>query len=392
MKADFLVVGADGLQGQIVVKYFLKKGYKIFVSDIYSKNVRSVISRYGRGKGKARFVFCDLRSIPDTIDLIKKSQAPIVVNCADMYQNENVYRACLAAKRHCIDLGSWIELTSKQLGMDKQFKKIRRTAITGCGSVPGIGNVMLKYAARKFDTLPNVDVGFAWDSNIKKFVEPFSMKSVLVEFTGDNRYMRNGKYAIKGTFESSLRRKFRLIGKQRVFLVEHPEVYTFWRYFKHRGLKNVRFFAGFPEHSMDKIKALNEMGFNSDKPVKVENNLRIAPFDLLAPVLKQLKTPKGYTESENLWVKIYGKKNGRKKTILMECLVPPVRGWEDSGCNIDTGFPACVMAEMIRDGTISQPGSFCPEAEGLIPEMEFFRRIGKLGLPVYENGKEIKYA
>lgn len=391
MTTDFLVLGADGLQGQIVTKYFLKKGYRIWISDLYSANVRRVVRKYAKGQGQAHFVFCDLRSIPDIIKLIKKSKAPIVVNCADMYQNDNVYKACLATKRHCLDLGSWIELTAQQLRMSKRFEKIGRIAITGCGSVPGIGNVMLRYASQKFDTLQSVDLGFSWDSNIKKFVEPFSMKSVLVEFTGNNRLMRNGKYAQKGSFEVSLKRNFRMIGVQKSFLVEHPEVFTFWHHFKKQGLKNVRFFAGFPEHSMEKIKTLNEMGFNSDKPVKVENNTRIAPFDLLAPVFKQLKVPKGYTESENLWVKISGKKNGNAKTILMECLVPPIKGWEDSGCNIDTGFPASIMAEMIRDGRINMPGSFSAEAAGLIPEMEFFRELKKLGMQILENGREISY-
>ena len=131
------------------------------------------------------------------------------------------------------------------------------------------------------------------------------------------------------------------------------------------------------------------MGFYSDRPVKIEGKVRVAPFDLLAPVLKSLKVPKGYTETENLWVEISGKKNGRDKAILMECLVPPVKGWEDSGCNIDTGFPVSVMAEMIHDDRIHTTGSFAPEA--VVPEMEFFRELKKLGLKILENGKEIKY-
>lgn len=388
MTNDFLVLGADGQQGIIVTKYLLKKGYRILVSDLYRDNVLPVIARHG--PKRAGFVFCDLSKTDDIVALIKKSQAPIVINCADMYFNLNVYNACLETQRHCVDLGSWIELTLQQLRMDRKFKQIGRIAITGCGSLPGIGNVMLKYAAKKFDSLKDVDVGFSWNSNMKKFVVPFSLKSILEELTYDPKIMYKGKYINKKPMEVSFHRNFRLVGPQRVYMVQHPEVSTFWHYFKNQDLEKVRFFAGFPEHSLKEISALITLGFHSDKPVKFESHgVRIAPFDLLNPVLKRLKTPKGYTESENLWLKITGKKNGKRKIVLMECLIPPVKGWEDSGCNIDTGFPVCIMAEMIKEGLITTPGSFAPEA--IVPEMEFFRRIKRLGFKVLENGQEISY-
>ena len=82
-----------------------------------------------------------------------------------------------------IDLGSDIQMTRDQLNLNKELEKKGLIHITGCGSVPGIGNVMLHYAADKFDKIDTVEVGFAWDSNIKKFVVPFSMTSILREFT-----------------------------------------------------------------------------------------------------------------------------------------------------------------------------------------------------------------
>ncbi len=388
MNYDYIILGADGMQGQIVTKFFLKKGYRLLISDLYSVNVKSVIKRYRKIKGQAKFVHCDLRNIPAIISLLKKYSAPIVVNCADMYWNINVYQACLSTHKHCIDLGSWKELTQQQLRMNRKFKKINRIAVTGCGSVPGIGNVMLNYASQKFDRLDNVDVGFSWNSNMKKFVVPFSMKSILEEFTYNPMIMNNGTYISKKPLQISFRRNFRLIGQQRVFMVQHPEIFTFWYYFKKQGLKRVRFFAGFPEHSLEKIYSLIDLGFHSDKPVKLEGyNAKIAPFNLLNPVLKRLKTPPGYTESENLWVKIKGKKDGKQKTILMECLVPPIKGWENSGCNIDTGFPACIIAEMIRKGQITASGSYAPEA--IVPVQLFFKELRKCGFIVYENGKVI---
>ena len=71
----------------------------------------------------------------------------------------------------------------------------------------------------------------------------------------------------------------------------------------------------------------------------------------------------------------------------MECLVPPLKGWEEAGCNIDTGFPAVIIAKMIKDGIITERGSFAPEA--VVPEKDFFEELAKKKLRVYENGRAI---
>ncbi len=372
------------MQGLIVAKDLLLRGYSIITADLYQTKIRKLLRKFKNRK--AVFKRIDLRNTEEIIKLLKKSGSDVVINCADMYWNVNVYKACLAVNMNCVDLGSWIELTRQQLNMNKKFKKIGKTAITGCGSVPGIGNVMLKYASEKFDQLESVDVGFAWDSNMDKFVVPFSMKSILEEFTYDPRLVENGQWVQRKPLEIVRERNYRAIGKQKCFLVQHPELFTFYKYFKDKGLKNVRFFAGFPEHSLVKIHSLIDLGFHSDKPLKIEG-AKIAPFDLLAPVLKKLDSPEGYKEQENLWVDVAGIKNSKKKRILMECIVPPVKGWEDSGSNIDTGFSAVIMAEMIKDGRISQNGSFAPEA--IVPPQEFFKELWKRNFVVYENGKTI---
>ena len=117
------------------------------------------------------------------------------------------------------------------------FRKIRKTAITGCGSVPGIGNVMLRHAARNFDRIHSVVVGFACESNVKKFVVPFSIESILEEYTFPAPYIVNDKWRTKPPSESVKMRYFRAIGKQRAFLADHAEIFTFHHYYKDKGLR-----------------------------------------------------------------------------------------------------------------------------------------------------------
>ncbi len=384
MKYDFLVLGADGMQGRIVTRDLLESGYSVFAADLYKTKIAKILARFNNDR--AVFSFVDLRDVEMTIKVIVKSGVDVVINCADMDWNANVYKACIETRTHCVDLGAWVEMTEEQIAMDPLFKKLKRTAITGCGSVPGIGNVMLRWAAKKFDRLESVDVGFAWDSNKKEFVVPFSMKSILEEFTYNPRFVRNGRWVQKRPLEVFREQYHRSIGSQKSFLVYHPELYTFHHYYKDKGLNNVRFFAGFPNHSLEKIYALIALGFHNEKPIKIEG-ASIAPIDFLGPALKRLRMPAGYTETENLWVEITGRKDRKQKTILMECIVPPLKGWEDAGCNIDTGFPVSIIAQMIKHRVITKSGSFAPEA--IVPEKRFFQELRKKKLGVYEDGKRI---
>ncbi|MDZ4226601.1 MAG: saccharopine dehydrogenase C-terminal domain-containing protein, partial [Candidatus Pacearchaeota archaeon] len=295
--------------------------------------------------------------------------------------------ACIEAGVHSVDLGSDIPMTIKQIGMHKILKEKGLVHITGCGSVPGIGNVMLRYADEKFDKINTVEVGFAWDSNMKVFVVPFSMESILEEFTANAPYLHNHKIRIVRPMNSIVNTYHRAIGRQKEFKVgHHPETYTFHRFCEKKGIQNCEFYAGFPDHSMKAILNLVELGFANKSPVDFEGK-KIEPDEFLTELLKRKGYPKGYTETENLWVLIKGKHNGHKKEILMECIIPPLKGWEDAGCNIDTGMPASIMAQMINNGTITEPGSYSPEY--IVPSEPFFEELKRRSMCVYENGKVI---
>ena len=383
MKFDFAVLGATGMQGRIVSKDLLKNGYSVMLCGRDEKRLNKIRSSYK----KTDFSYVELRDVDKTAAAIKNSKADIVINCAEGDQNLNSLLACMKAGVHSIDLGSDIPMTRRQLALNKTLKKAELIHITGCGSVPGIGNVMLNYADKKFDKIDTVEVGFAWTSNMKVFVVPFSMESILEEFTMAAPYIHNNKIMVVKPMNSEVRVYHRGVGRENEFKCgHHPETYTFYNFCKDKGVKNIEFYAGFPDHSMQVIQTLVDLGFESNKKVNFQGT-EIWPDEFLTELLKQTKMPKGYTETENLWVLIKGKHGSKSKEILMECIVPPLKGWEDAGCNIDTGMPASIMAQMIKDKKIAESGSFAPE-EIVLPE-PFFKELRKRKMDVMENGKVI---
>ncbi len=379
---DFLILGGGGMQGRITARDLLERGHSVFLADLYKEGAEKILNSHP----KVRFEFIDLRDVPATVSLIKQVQPKVVLNCAEGDWNLNVYKACLETKNHVIDLGSEIPMTKEQLAMHEDFNKNDLIAITGCGSTPGVNNVLLHHAHQLFDRLDTVELGFAWDSNVKEFVVPFSIQTIIEEFTDPAPIIEEGKIINKIPLNSIEEREFREIGKQKCFFVRHPETHTFFEYNKKDGLRNLRFYAGFPKHSMDTIKMFIDTGLGSKKPIMVDGK-EIVPVDMLTQVLKNLPIPKGYTEKENLWVHVWGEKDGKPKEILMECIVDTLPGWEDAGCNIDTGIPASIIARMIMDGRITARGSYPPGP--VVPTVEFFKELRARGMAVYQDGKVV---
>lgn len=374
---DFLIIGASGMQGKIVSRDLVENGHAVFLTD-----VRKDLQKNVKKSDKIKFEYLDARDRKKLRELIREHKIKVVINCAEGDWNLIVYEICLEVGAHVIDLGSEIAMTKDQFSLGKEFADAGLTAITGCGSTPGINNIMLNYASDSFDEIHTIEAGFVWDSNIKTFVPPFSIESILEELTDPAPVIIDGKWRLKIPMLNIETREFKSIGSQKIFPVRHPETYTFNVYYYKSGLKNMTFFAGFPDHSLHMLKTFIEMGFAKKIEVDI-NGQSIAPINMLTECLRKTNYPEGYLEKENLWVNIIGHKNGEKKKIAMECIVDTLAGWEDAGCNIDTGMPASIIAQMILTGAINRRGSFAPGL--VVPKKIFFEELRKRKMSVYEN-------
>jgi len=382
MKFDFVVLGATGMQGKIASKDLLENEYSVLLCGRKKEKVMPLLNKYK----KSDFAHFDAKNINQTARIIIRSGANVVINCVEGDWDLNALKARIKANANCLDLGSEIEMTKEQLKLNKILKKNGLIHITGCGSVPGIGNVMLAYAAKNFSKIKSIEVGFGWNSNIKKFVIPFSIQSIIEEFTDPAQIMENGNFMKVIPMDTLTEKHIRTVGNQRCFHVRHPETYTFYHYFKNKGVKDIKFYAGFPKHYFDFIKAIIDIGFEKDKEIIIKGS-KEKTIDLLNELLRKLEFPKGYKEKENLWIIVKGKSKGKNKTVKMECLVPTLRGWEEAGCNIDTGMTVSIMAQMIKNGIVKKKGAFAPEA--IVPPEPLFKELRKRNMIVYENGKII---
>lgn len=381
MKYDFVVIGANGIQGKIVSKFLLEKGHSVLLCAIDDYGIEKLIEH-----PKSDFIEIDLRKMEKVKRAVRKSGSKIIVNCAVDDYNMEVTKMALDLGMNYIDLGSEEVMYYEQLKLDKDFKARNIIGITGIGSTPGINNIMLRYAKPQFDTIHTVHLGFAWNSNKDVFVTPFSIDAIAYEFSEPAKMLENGEYVHRYPKECNISYKYKSIGKQPTQYTKHIEHHSFYDFLKDKGIKNVAVLSSFPKHSHSKIDMLMDLGFMSKKEINV-NGVYMRPLDFTIEVLRHIPIPEGYTEKENIFLKIYGTKDKKKKFVEMDCIAGTLPGWEDATCNVDTGFPAAILAEMIKDGRISEKGMFSPEF--VVPPIPFFEELGKNKIWVYENGKRI---
>lgn len=383
-KFDFVVIGATGEQGSIASRDLLENGYRVLLCGRHPDKLKKLLKNK-----RAAFAHVDLKDIVATTRVIKNSGAKIVVNCAELAWNLNAMEAAWKANAHYLDLGGLHEMTVQQYRQDHDWRTKNLIALLGCGSTPGIANVMTAYAVEQLDTVDHIDLGFAWDSNIKKFVLPYSFESIVFELTVPPVVLENGRFkkiracALEGITE------FFGVGHQTTHCIVHSEVYTYHKYFKKKGLRSVHYKAGFPLHSYKVLETLMALGFASSKPITIQGKSTTA-LDFTSRLLHQLSRPKNYVETEDLWVKVYGTHNGKPKNIEMDCLVKPTRGWSEAGSNVDTGRTIAVMAMMMHRGEIVGAGVTAPET--CVPAKPFFKELEKRGMKVYKNRRLIHLA
>jgi lysine 6-dehydrogenase len=281
-------------------------------------------------------------------------------------------RACLAEGVSCTDLGGLQRVTAQQFKLHTRFHDKGLLCLTGCGSTPGIANVLMRYASTKLDTIHSVDLGFAWNSEPKVFVIPYSLPSIFAELREKPVIYKKPSFVT--CQPSYLIKRFTGIGAQRVQNIAHSEVDTFPRYFP--ALRSVRYYAGFPEHSRTYLEAL--MLLDADAPNESKKTLSL---------LGHLPLPPAYREWETIWLDIKGLHRGKKKHLRMECRVQTIKGWEEAGSNIDTGRTMSIMSQMLFNGTIRETGVHAPE--GVVPWQLFFRELEKRNMRVFCNGRPI---
>lgn len=383
-KVDIVIFGADGQQGIIASKFLLLRGYKILCIDRYTINIQKELSTFNPIVKRG-----DISNF-DFVDRNIKEHAPKIIINLSPYHDDRITELCLTNKINYIDISS-TSFVGKRLSFlfnnynNLEFLNLKKhnnnfSIVTGCGCAPGISGILLKKIEHEFDTIENIESGFSWTSNTNKFVPPFSLYDAAYELHKDCAILKNG---IKQKIEpKSISKKYNFpnIGIQEVFAIDHAELDSFYNFCRNKNVKNISFFAGFPDVCLEVLNALNNLQLlNNSKKIYIqsdEKSVQISCLELLEAISKTIDLPDNYQEREVIWTTIEGIRENKnfKKTAI--CEVPPIKGWEKYGSNVDTGITAALTSIFILSNKIKPGFNYFEEA---IPLDEFITELIDFG-------------
>jgi len=380
----FVVLGGYGIIGRVVVDDLVRftKNAEIIIAGRNLEKAESFAKLYKLKRVKALKI--DIEKKSSLIKILKN--ADVCINCLHYYFNLQIMRACFAAKVNYIDLGGMFHTTKKQLKLNSKFKKIKRLALLGCGSAPGITNILTAYGADFLKRINSVEILFADKDETKydqKFVLPYSFKTLVDEYTLKPVILKKGKLKtvppLSGLKEYIFDGGF---GKQKGFLTLHSEIATLPSFLKNKKIKNMEFRVTFKEDFNKVIETLIKTGFTSKKKILVNKNEMVILDITNALMDKFVVKPKTKVKDSEILRVIFNK--GR---IIIDAVT-------NSTFNIpagtyNTGVPCSILAQMIanRYNLREESGVYAPEK--VINPKIFFMELKKRGILVFINKRVI---
>ncbi|MGI0100273.1 MAG: saccharopine dehydrogenase family protein [Candidatus Micrarchaeaceae archaeon] len=351
----------------------------------------------GRDEGKAKRFASSFRSrritgaYADTSDKGSMDKvlggADAVINATNYYHNIEVMEHALRNGTNYLDLGGLYHTTLKQLRLHGQFKRRKVLALLGCGSTPGITNIMAAHAARAFDSIESISIQFGDRDHTDygmPFVVPYSMYTVIDEFSKRPAVFTGGLMKFVEPLSGEAMIDFpKPVGRINCFYTLHSELASLPRKFKDKGIMECSFRGGFDREFVRYTKFLIDTGFASGEPVSIGKS-RVRPVDMAVKLLDRFMPPKDVkiNDVEMLRVAIKGRKKGRRSGVAMYCKAVTSRKWNVPAGSWDTGVAPSVLAQMIAGGRIDAHGVLTSDDE-CIDSGYFFAMLKRRDMKVF---------
>lgn len=229
---SFLIYGASGYTGKLIVELSVKKGLKPVLAGRTESKIKPLAEKYGL----EHLVF-GLDKVEEIVQII--SEFPLVLNCAGPFSRtaKSMVEACLVAKTHYLDITGEIEVFEMIKSYDVQAKK------SGIILMPGVGfdvvptDCMAKYLSIKLPDATHLELAF---TSVGGSISHGTV-TTMIESLGNNGFGReNGVMVSKST---GYKGKWIDFGKLKQFAMTIPwgDISTAY---STTGIPNIEAYAG----------------------------------------------------------------------------------------------------------------------------------------------------
>ncbi len=329
----------------------------------------------------------DADRVDEVVELIKKTQANIVINVALPYQDLTIMDACIKTKTHYLDTANYEHPDTakfeykEQWARDKDFKDAGIMGLLGSGFDPGVTNVFVAYAQKHyFDEIHYIDIldcnagdhGYAFATN-------FNPEINIREVNSKGRYWENGRWIETEPMEIKMVWDYPEIGPKDSYLLYHEEEESLVKNIPH--LKRIRFWMTFSQSYLTHLKVLDNVGMTRIDEVEVDG-CKVVPLHLLKALLPDPASLGARTKGKtNIGVFIEGLKDGKRKKLYIYQVSDHKKCYEETlsqAVSYTTGVPAMIGAKLMLNGVWMEKGVHNMEEFDPDPFME---ELNTQGLP-----------
>ena len=372
------VLGAFGLMAEAALHDLAAnpKVSSILAADLNIDRAKAVLANIPQRR-KIKAVRVDITQTAAAIRALRGSQA--LANCVWYEHNLKAMELALALKAHYVDLGGLFHMTLKQLALDGRFRRAGLRAVMGCGSTPGITNMMVARMAPSFETIDTVaiyDASFDPSLNDCVFLPPFSIRTMLDEYEQPAPILLGGRMQEVAAHSDPERLDFpHPIGRCEAVTVIHSETASLPGYLKGTGVKNLFFKISYPDVVRRQLDFLSVMGLSKDEPVLIDGR-KVSPRRFVAEVVTQRPAPPASkpADFEVMRVRITGRRQGRSLVKTWDCQMRPTKALTAGAMGV--GFSVAVAADLLVSGRVQKPaGAAAPES--MLDGDAFFKELGR---------------
>ena len=329
----------------------------------------------------------DADKVDEVVALIERVKPDLLINMALPYQDLPVMDACLKTGVHYMDTANYEPRDvakfeySWQWAYQDRYKDKGIMAVLGCGFDPGVSNIFCAYAQEHlFDTIDTIDIIDCNDgSHGKSFATNFNPEINLREVTQRGKYWKDGKWIDIDPLSISCMIDYPEVGQRKSYLIYHEEEESLVQNIK--GLKQIRFWMTFSDNYIKHLDVLQSVGMTRIDPVMYKGT-PVIPMEFLKELLPPPSSlGENYTGRTSIGCIIDGKKDGKRKTVLIYNVCDHAQCYKETGAqavSYTTGVPPVVGGMMVFKGAWEGRGVFNVEQ---LPSKPFLDELGKQGLP-----------
>ncbi len=398
MKRNVLIIGAGGVAHVVAHKCAQNNdrfGELHIASRKLEKCHRIVESVYAKGSMKLPGHFhahsLDALDVQATTQLIRDTDAGIVINVGSAFLNMSVMSACIATGAAYIDTaihedpGKVCEqppwYANYEWKRREECEQAGVTAILGCGFDPGVVNAYARLA--KDDYLDEIDSLDIIDINAGKhghyFATNFDPEINFREFTATVWSWQNSQWQPAKMFEHRQSWNLPVVGTQTTYLTGHDEIHSLSH---HLGIPDIRFWMSFGDHYINVFTVLKNLGLLSEKPVVTAEGQEVVPLKVVKAVLPDpASLAPRYTGKTCIGSLLKGRKNGEEREVFIYNVCDHKQTYKEVGSqaiSYTAGVPAVAAALLIADGTWDVRRMANVEE---LPPQPFIALMDKMGLP-----------